>query len=110
MSGALGGQGLHMVCLWESDEDDGLGGLVCSVPDLPELGQHCDNGEVSGLDLEFSFFLILAALREDVRREWEEVKQHDVMFLLTLRPPDAYAQSAAAESGAGDGGTGELGG
>jgi intron-binding protein aquarius len=24
-----------------------------------------------------------------VRSEWDEVKQHDVLFLLTVRPPDA---------------------
>lgn len=38
----------------------------------------------------------LAGMREDVRREWEELKQHDVIFLLGLQPPDALAQQAAA--------------
>jgi len=28
-------------------------------------------------------------LRGDVRGEWDEVKQHDVLFLLTIRPPTA---------------------
>lgn len=30
-----------------------------------------------------------AALRVDIRSEWDEAKQHDVLFLLTIRPPDA---------------------
>ena len=30
-----------------------------------------------------------AALRSDVRGDWDEAKQHDVLFLLTIRPPDA---------------------
>jgi intron-binding protein aquarius len=30
-----------------------------------------------------------AALRSDVRGDWDEAKQHDVVFLLTIRPPDA---------------------
>ena len=28
-------------------------------------------------------------MRGDVRSEWDEAKQHDVLFLLTIRPPDA---------------------
>lgn len=28
-------------------------------------------------------------LRGDVRGEWDEVKQHDVLFLITIRPPTA---------------------
>lgn len=32
--------------------------------------------------------------------EWDEVKQHDVLFLLTIRPPDAAALAAMAASGA----------
>ena len=30
-----------------------------------------------------------AGLRGEVRAEWDDVKQHDVLFLLTIRPPDA---------------------
>ena len=26
-------------------------------------------------------------MRGDIRSEWDETKQHDVLFLLTLRPP-----------------------
>jgi len=39
-------------------------------------------------------------LRGDVRGEWDDIKQHDVMFLLTIRPPAAaevaqmYAEGA----------------
>lgn len=33
--------------------------------------------------------LPFAGLRAEVRAEWDECKQHDVLFLLTIRPPDA---------------------
>lgn len=37
-----------------------------------------------------SYLLICPAeLRGDVRGEWDELKQHDVVFLVTVRPPDA---------------------
>ena len=29
-----------------------------------------------------------ADMRGDIRSEWDETKQHDVLFLLTVRPPD----------------------
>ena len=35
------------------------------------------------------FFVAAAGLRGDVRSEWDEVKQHDVLFLITIRPPTA---------------------
>ena len=35
--------------------------------------------------------------RHDVREEWDELKEHDVVFLLSLQPPDA-AQRAALEA------------
>ncbi|KAG2495214.1 hypothetical protein HYH03_006820 [Edaphochlamys debaryana] len=38
-------------------------------------------------------------LRGDVRAEWDDIKQHDVMFLLTIRPPDASAAAAAHADG-----------
>lgn len=28
-------------------------------------------------------------MRGDIRSEWDETKQHDVLFLMTIRPPDA---------------------
>ncbi len=40
-----------------------------------------------------------AGLRGDVRSEWDEAKQHDVLFLLTLRPPAANALAAARAAG-----------
>ena len=40
-----------------------------------------------------------AGLRGDVRAEWDETKQHDVLFLLTLRPPPAHAVAAARAGG-----------
>lgn len=41
-----------------------------------------------------------AELRGDVRGEWDELKQHDVVFLVTVRPPDEVALAALRESGA----------
>ncbi|GFR52139.1 hypothetical protein Agub_g14654, partial [Astrephomene gubernaculifera] len=38
-------------------------------------------------------------LRGDVRAEWDELKQHDVLFLMTIRPPDAAAAAAAHADG-----------
>lgn len=48
-------------------------------------------------------------MRPDVRAQWDELRQHDVLFLLTLRPPDAVTagylrgarQAAAAQNGQG---------
>ena len=40
-----------------------------------------------------------AALRPDVRGEWDEAKQHDVLFLLTIRPPDATELAAMRTQG-----------
>ena len=40
-----------------------------------------------------------AGLRGDVRSEWDEAKQHDVLFLLTLRPPAANVLAAARAGG-----------
>ena len=33
-------------------------------------------------------YLLPADMRGDIRSEWDETKQHDVLFLLTVRPPD----------------------
>eukprot|EP00798_Chlamydomonas_sp_ICE-L_P018650 gene18650-25166_t len=37
--------------------------------------------------------------RRDVRGEWDELKQHDVLFLLTIRPPSAAEAAAMHSSG-----------
>lgn len=41
-----------------------------------------------------------AGLRGDVRAEWDDMKQHDVLFLLTIRPPPAHVVAAARAGGA----------
>ena len=41
-----------------------------------------------------------AELRGDVRGEWDELKQHDVVFLVTVRPPDEVALAGLRDSGA----------
>ncbi|EFJ49751.1 hypothetical protein VOLCADRAFT_104194 [Volvox carteri f. nagariensis] len=38
-------------------------------------------------------------LRGDVRAEWDELKQHDVLFLMTVRPPAAAAAAALFADG-----------
>ena len=38
-------------------------------------------------------------MRGDIRSEWDETKQHDVLFLLTIRPPDAAEIAPAAQDG-----------
>lgn len=40
----------------------------------------------------------LSALRPDIRAEWDELKQHDVLFLLTIRPPDSITRSYMAQA------------
>lgn len=34
-----------------------------------------------------------------MQREWDELKQHDVLFLLTLRPPDGVTASQIKADG-----------
>lgn len=41
-----------------------------------------------------------AGLRGDVRGEWDELKQHDVVFLLTVRPPDQATLAMLRADGA----------
>lgn len=46
-------------------------------------------------------------MRGDVRSEWDGTKQHDVLFLLTIDPPDAHQLLEAqkdAEAVRGEGG------
>lgn len=41
-------------------------------------------------------------MRGEVRAEWDEVKQHDVLFLMTIRPPLAGELEARASAGQGE--------
>jgi len=41
-----------------------------------------------------------AGLRGDVRGEWDELKQHDVVFLLTVQPPDQATLAMLRADGA----------
>lgn len=51
----------------------------------------------------------LGALRPDSRAEWDQLRQHDVLFLLTIRPPDAITASYLAQNGGGkEGGLGVM--
>ena len=40
--------------------------------------------------------------RNDVRDEWDELKEHDVLFLLTVQPPSAKEAADAMASGGED--------
>ena len=40
-----------------------------------------------------------AGLRGDVRSEWDEVKQHDVLFLMTMDPPEPSDIARLTEAG-----------
>ena len=55
--------------------------------------------------------LNLGNMRPEVRAEWEELRQHDVLFLLTIRPPDSITANymAQAQAGRGGGGSGRSG-
>ena len=39
-------------------------------------------------------------MRGDIRSEWDETKQHDVLFLLTIRPPDQAELALLQQDGA----------
>ena len=49
--------------------------------------------------LLFTGVISSAGLRGDVRSEWDETKQHDVVFLLTVQPPDQVALGAMRDRG-----------
>ena len=36
-------------------------------------------------------------MRPEMRSEWDELKQHDVLFLLTIRPPDSITANYMAQ-------------
>ena len=39
-------------------------------------------------------------MRGDIRGEWDDTKQHDVLFLLTIRPPDQAELAVLQQDGA----------
>lgn len=39
-------------------------------------------------------------MRGDIRGEWDDTKQHDVLFLLTIRPPDQAELAILQQDGA----------
>ena len=39
-------------------------------------------------------------MRGDIRSEWDDTKQHDVLFLLTIRPPDQAELAILQQDGA----------
>lgn len=57
-------------------------------------------GEVKPASVTAELVIDLAEFRRgDVRSEWDELKEHDVLFLLTVQPPAAKELAALAEAG-----------
>jgi len=56
-----------------------------------------DIGQIKPHDVRAMITVDLAMLRDVPQREWNELRQHDVVFLLTLNPPQ---QAAPAVTGA----------
>jgi intron-binding protein aquarius len=60
-------------------------------------------GEVKPSSVTAELVIDLAQFKRfDVRDEWDELKEHDVLFLLTVEPPSAEEASAAMASGGED--------
>ena len=51
----------------------------------------------------------LSTLRGPVRSEWDQIKQHDVLFLMAAEGPADGSQSMRAGAGGGDSGGGGRG-
>ena len=68
--------------------------VICSVRTLWSLHENC-----TGMTGELTCGCCHAGLRGDVRSEWDETKQHDVLFLLTVQPPDQVALGALRDRG-----------
>lgn len=57
-------------------------------------------GEVKPASVTAELVIDLADFRRgDVRSEWDELKEHDVLFLLTVQPPSAAELQALADAG-----------
>ncbi|PSC68726.1 Intron-binding aquarius [Micractinium conductrix] len=63
-------------------------------------------GEAKPAGVTAEITLNLGNMRPEMRAEWDELRQHDVLFLLTVRPPDALTASymAQQQAEAGEGG------
>lgn len=58
-------------------------------------------GENKPADVTADIVIDTSNMRGDIRSEWDETKQHDVLFLLTIRPPD-QAELAVLQQGGGE--------
>jgi len=56
-------------------------------------------GEAKPAGVSADVVIDTRGLRGDIRGEWDEVKQHDVLFLLTIRPPSGADVAAMHEGG-----------
>jgi intron-binding protein aquarius len=57
-------------------------------------------GEVKPAAVTAELVFDLSAFRRgDVRAEWDELKEHDVVFLLTVQPPDEKERAELEASG-----------
>lgn len=44
-------------------------------------------------------FIAGGQLGAEIRSEWDDLKEHDVVFFLTVRPPLAHEKAAMGEQG-----------
>ncbi len=56
-------------------------------------------GELKPASATAEVVIDVKTLRHDVRREWDDLKQHDVLFLLTIRPPTQQEVEAMTANG-----------
>jgi intron-binding protein aquarius len=54
-------------------------------------------GEVKPAAVTAELVLDTRAMRFDTKREWDELKQHDVLFLLAVQPPSDKAAAVMRE-------------
>ncbi|KAL3158109.1 hypothetical protein ABBQ32_011710 [Trebouxia sp. C0010 RCD-2024] len=57
-------------------------------------------GENKPADVTADIVIDTTNMRGDIRSEWDETKQHDVLFLLTIRPPDQAELAVLQQGGA----------
>ncbi|KAL6757285.1 hypothetical protein V8C86DRAFT_1695364 [Haematococcus lacustris] len=56
-------------------------------------------GETKPAAVTANVVISTKTLRGDIRSEWDELRQHDVLFLMTLRPPSGAEAAAMYEGG-----------
>ncbi|CAK0785152.1 hypothetical protein CVIRNUC_008358 [Coccomyxa viridis] len=90
---------------WDQDEEDkvvfkGWARMALPVQAFNVVEVRKPNvGQNKPASVTADILLDTKRLRGDVRSEWDETKQHDVLFLLTVQPPDQVALAAIRDRG-----------